>query len=187
MSFVSEVSIEEAAMPQFDFSVLREIRKRSEMTLGELSSRSGVSVAVISKLERNQTQAEVQTLYKIGRVFGMRATDILTLAEAPLANKKESEVYESEGFLFRAVRYSNANCLLGEASEGSRISKPEIHHDDYEICWVLKGRIRLTLPSETQELGPGQSIQFDAIQEHVYEVLEDCQFIIVHIRKDKRF
>lgn len=174
-------------MPQFDFSVLREIRKRSEMTLGELSARSGVSVAVISKLERNQTQAEVQTLFKLGRVFGMRATDILTLAEAPLANKKESEVYQSDGFLFRAVRYSNADCLLGEAKQGSMISKPEIHHDDHEICWMLRGQMRLTLPSESHDLEAGQSIQFDAIQEHSYEALEDCQFLIVHIRKDKRY
>ena len=171
----------------FDFSILREIRKRSEMTLSALSEASGVSIAVISKLERNQTQAEVETLYKIGRVFGMRATDLLTLAEAPLSNRKESESYEADGFQFRAVRYANANCLLGEAPKGASISKPEIHHDDHEICWLLKGTLKLTLPQEVQTLSEGQSIQFDAIQEHSYEAIEDCQFLIVHIRKDKRY
>lgn len=174
-------------LPMFDFSIVREIRKRAEMTLSDLSQASGVSVSVISKLERNQTQAEVETLFKIGRVFGMRATDLLTLAEAPLSNRKESEFYDSDGFRFRAVRYANANCLLGEAPKGASISKPEIHHDDHEICWVLKGVLRLTLPRETQTLSEGQSIQFDAIQEHAYEALEECQFLIVHIRKDKRY
>ncbi len=185
---MSSVLMEETdALPMFDFSVLRDIRKRAEMTLSDLSQASGVSIAVISKLERNQSQAEVETLYKIGRVFGMRATDLMTLAEAPLSNRKESEAYTSEGFAFRAVRYANANCLMGEAKRGARISKPEIHHDDHEICWVLKGALRVTLPQETQDLLQGQSIQFDAIQEHVYEALEDCQFMIVHIRKDKRY
>ncbi len=185
---MSEVLIEEKiALPMFDFSVLREIRKRADMTLSDLSKLSGASIAVISKLERNQTQAEVETLYKIGRVFGMRATDLLTLAEAPLSNRKESEFYNSDSFLFRAVRYANANCLLGEAKKGASLSKPEVHHDDHEICWVLKGRLRITLPQEIRELGEGQSIQFDAIQEHTYEALEDCQFMIVHIRKDKRY
>jgi quercetin dioxygenase-like cupin family protein len=47
--------------------------------------------------------------------------------------------------------------------------------------------LRVTLPQEIQVLSKGQSIQFDAIQEHSYEVLEDCQFMIVHIRKDKRY
>ena len=185
---MSIVLLEEpSALPMFDFSILREIRKRAEMTLNDLSQASGVSIAVISKLERNQSQAEVETLYKIGRVFGMRATDLMTLAEAPLSNRKESEIYSSEGFTFEAVRYANANCLLGEAKSGASISKPEIHHDDHEICWVLKGVLRVTLPQETQVLSKGQSIQFDAIQEHSYEVLEDCQFMIVHIRKDKRY
>jgi len=178
---------EPSALPMFDFSVLREIRKRAEMTLSELSRASGVSIAVISKLERNQSQAEVETLYKIGRVFGMRATDLMTLAEAPLSNRKESESYSSEGFRFRAVRYANANCIMGEAKRGASISKPEIHHDDHEICWVLKGALRVTLPQETQDLSEGHSIQFDAIQEHAYEALEDCQFMIVHIRKEKRY
>ena len=101
--------------------------------------------------------------------------------------RKESEFYDSEGFLFRAVRYANTNCILATAPKGAHISKPEIHHDDHEICWVLKGGLRLTLPQEVQDLREGESIQFDAIQEHTYEALDDCQFIIVHIRKDKRF
>ena len=81
------MSADVISMPSFDFSILREIRKRSGMTLNDLSEKSGVSLGVISKLERNQSQAEVNTLFKIGRVFGMRATDILTLAEAPLSSK----------------------------------------------------------------------------------------------------
>lgn len=175
------------SMPSFDFSVLREIRKRAGMTLSDLSEKSGVSLGVISKLERNQTQAEVGTLFKIGRVFGMRATDILTLAEAPLSNKKQSQSYESDGFHFQSIQYGNAKCILGNASAGAKISKPEVHHDDHEICWVLKGSIRLTLPREAHVLTEGESIQFDAIQEHAYEALEDSQIMIVHLLKEKRY
>ena len=181
------MSSEVLTMPMFDFSVLREIRKRSGMTLSDLSDKSGVSLGVISKLERNQTQAEVGTLYKIGRVFGMRATDILTLAESPLSNKKQAVAYESDGFQFRSIQYGNAKCILGNAEAGAKISKPEVHHDDHEICWVLRGSIRLTLPQEAHVLSEGESIQFDAIQEHAYEALADSQIMIVHLLKDKRF
>ena len=174
-------------MPMFDFSVLREIRKGSGMTLNDLSEKSGVSLGVISKLERNQTQAEVSTLYKIGRVFGMRATDILTLAEAPLSNKKRSNEYYSDGFQLQSIRYAKAKCIMASAKAGARISKPDVHHDDHEICWVLKGAIRLTLPKESHNLHAGESIQFDAIQEHSYEALEDSEMMIVHLLKDKRF
>ena len=54
----------------FDFSVLRELRKREGLTIEATSKRSGVSPAVISKLERNQTRAELETLFRISRVFG---------------------------------------------------------------------------------------------------------------------
>ncbi len=175
------------SMPMFDFSVLREIRSRAALTLKELSAASGVSIAVLSKLERNHSQAEVGTLHKIGAVLGMRATDILTLAEAPLANRKEESRYESSGFSLRSVKYGNADCLHVTGPAGAKVSKPDIHQDDHEICWVLEGKVRVVLPNETHDLAAGQSIQFDAIREHAYESLEDSVFIISHIRKAKRY
>ena len=63
----------------------------------------------------------------------------------------------------------------------------ELHKDDYEILWVLRGRVRFTLPNETHLLEAGQSIQFDALLCHAYEVLEDCELFIAHLKKNKRF
>lgn len=183
----SELESAGGTVPAFNFEILRDIRKRADMTLSDLSERSGVSVAVISKLERNQTQAEVGTLHRIGKVFGMRAADLLSLAEAPISNKKSSVKYKSGDFAMQAIRYGNADCIFATAPEGARISKPEIHHDDHEICWVLTGKVRLDLPNESHELGEGLSVQFDAIQEHSYEAIERCEVVIVHIRKDKRY
>ncbi|RKX92599.1 MAG: hypothetical protein DRZ90_13690, partial [Spirochaetes bacterium] len=37
----------------YDFSILRNLRKRSGFTIADVSEKSGVSQAVISKLERN--------------------------------------------------------------------------------------------------------------------------------------
>jgi transcriptional regulator with XRE-family HTH domain len=171
----------------FDFSILREIRKREGLTLEEVANRSGLSIAVISRLERNQTSAELETLYKLGRVFGMSATDLLALSESRMAHLKGEEGYRSDGFHFRVIRYANHACFLGMAKAGSRIKKPEIHHDDHETCWVIEGKIRIELPHETVELSAGQSLQFDAIQEHSYEALEDSKLFLVHLKKEKRY
>lgn len=176
-----------AGSGMFDFSIFREIRKREGLTLEEVAGRSGVSIAVISRLERNQTSAELETLYKLGRVFGMSATDLLSLAESRMAHRKGEDSYQSDGFVFRVIRYANHACFLGEAKAGARIRKPEIHHDDHETCWVIEGRVQVELPHETVELGPGQSLQFDAIQEHSYQALEDSRLILVHLKKAKRY
>jgi transcriptional regulator with XRE-family HTH domain len=172
---------------KFDLSVLRTLRQQRHFTLSELSTASGVSVAVISKLERNQQTPSIDTLYRLGRAFGMSATDLLALAESSLAHRCAEKSHSSGQFKFREIRYANTVALIGEAPAGAAISRPEVHHDDTEVCWVLSGQLQLSLPHETFELTSGQSIQFDAIQEHTYAAHVDTRFIILHLRKDKRY
>lgn len=176
-----------APVPMFDFTVLRTLRKHEGLTLEEVADRAGLSPAVISKIERNQSRAELETLYKLGRVFGLTAADVLALAEARMAHGKAETAYRSGAFTFRRIQYSNLSVFLGEATKGGSASRREVHQDDYETCWVLSGRIRLSLPNEHYELGAGESIQFDAVQDHAYEALEDTSLLIVHVRKPKRF
>lgn len=173
--------------PMYDFGVLRALRKREGLTLEEVAQRSGLSTAVISRLERNQSSAELETLFRLARVFRMTASDLLGLAEAPLAHRQTQDQYRSGGFLFQRIRYANVSCFLGTAARGAQVTRPEIHHDDLETCWVLEGRVCLRLPHETHELGAGESLQFDAIQAHTYEALEDSRLFILHLRKAKRY
>jgi len=173
--------------PQFDFSVVRSLREQRELTLADLSAASGVSVPVISKLERNQQSAELDTLYRLARAFGLSTTDLMALAESPLAHRTGERAYRSGEFKFRQIKYANVVGLLGSAPAGAKVSRPEIHHDDTEVCWVTEGKLRLTLPHEECLLEAGESIQFDAIQQHTYEALADSQFVILHVRKDKRY
>ena len=175
------------APPKFDFSVLRRLREQHGMTLADLSAASGVSIGVISKLERNQATAELDTVFRLARAFGLSATDLLAMSESDLAHRVKETGYHSGQFAFRQVRFANVVALLGEAPAGASVKRPEIHHDDTEVCWMLEGRLRLTLPHESFELTGGASIQFDAILEHTYEALTNCRFIILHLRKDKRY
>lgn len=171
----------------FDFSPIREFRQRAGLTIGQLSAASGISSAVISKLERNQTSAELGTLHRIARVFGMNATDLLALAECRSAHRGVESEHRSGDFLFRETRGAGLRLLLGRAPAGGRVSEPRVHRDDIELCWVLEGRIRVTLPHETHELGRGDSIQFDAIQPHTYDAIDECRVLISHLRKPNRF
>ena len=171
----------------FDFGILRTLRQRAGLTLGDVSARSGVSVAVLSKLERNQSRGELDTLFRLARVFGLSALDLIALAEAPLSHRHQAITYDSDGFHFQRLSYSNLALFVADAKAGARVKRPEIHRDVHETCWVLTGRIRITLPHEIVELGPGEGVQFDAIQEHTYEALADCRLLLAHLTKDKRY
>jgi transcriptional regulator with XRE-family HTH domain len=171
----------------YDFSIVRDLRKRESMNIADLSEKCGVSASVISKLERNQSVAELETIFRIAKIFGLTAADLVGLAERRSAHYASSEFYESNGFSFQRVVYGNMRCIRGTAPAGAKVSKPRLHRDDFELCWVIKGRLEFYLPNERYELKAGDSIQFDALLEHTYEALEDCEIILVHIRKDKRF
>ncbi len=171
----------------YDFTVLRELRQRAGWTIAELSDRSRVAAAVISKLERNLCGIELQTLHRLGRVFGLTGSDLLGLAESRTAQKVKSQRYRSGDFDFSRVEYSEVRCFHARAEAGHRLQRPDVHGDDHEICWVLSGRLKIELPHERHTLKAGEALQFDAVQEHTYEALEDTEFFLVHRRKPHRY
>lgn len=171
----------------YDFSILRSLRKRENLSIADLSHRSGVSPAVISKLERNQTRAELDTIYRLARVFSINPSELISLAERRTAQRVRETRHTSSGFRFREITFGNVRCLLGEAEAGSTVSRPKIHRDDYEVCWVVDGKLKFYLPGETLELEAGDAIQFDALLEHTYNAATDCRILITHIKKAKRY
>jgi transcriptional regulator with XRE-family HTH domain len=171
----------------FDFSVLRTLRKRHSLTIASLSEQAGVSTAVISKLERNRTQAELDTLCRLAKVFGLQTTELIALAERRTSQLIKENSHNSDGFEFRQIRYGNVRCLLGSAPAGGWVSRPDAHSDQYELCWCLSGQVKLSLPAATHVLSAGEAVQFDAVLEHAYEAIEACRLLIIHLTKEKRF
>lgn len=170
-----------------NFSILRELRKQYGYSIAELSEKSGVSSSVISKLERNQSTAEMETLFRLARVFGLTLSDLISLAENRTSHLVQAERYYSGDFAFDRVDYGNMRAMHAKAPGGVKLSTPSLHRDDYELFWVLRGRVKFFLPRETYELGAGESIQFDALLPHTYETMEESEFIITHLKKGKRF
>ncbi|MGB1128764.1 MAG: helix-turn-helix domain-containing protein [Haloferula sp.] len=173
--------------PELDFSIVREVRKQAGMTLQDVADRSGLSIASLSKLERNQNLVELETLYRLAKVFGLSASDLLSLVESRTAHRKAVERYRSGPFDFEKLAYQGIELFHGEAKAGGSLNHPEAHGDDHEICWVRSGRIHIRFSHEQHTLGPGEAIQFDAVLPHTYEILEDATVVIAHLQKTHRF
>lgn len=170
----------------YDFSILRNLRKAQGFTIADIAQASGISTAVISRIERNQAVPELDTLSRLGKAFGISATDLLGLAEFRTAQITTSQHYVSGGFQMQHVNFMNIQCFLGSALAGGTVSRPEVHHNDHEICWVLSGSIEMILNEERHVLKEGDAIQFDAVLSHTYRALQDCKMLILHIRKGKQ-
>ena len=177
----------EEGTEMYQFSVVRDLRKRDGLTIADLSKKTGISPAVISKLERNHVTASLGTLFRLARAFGITSAELLTLIESRTAQCKKETERIVEDFHFRQVEFANSKCFYAEAAKGAKRSNPDAHRDDYEICWVLSGALKVVLPYETHILKAGDCLQFDALFEHTYEALEDSRIIMQHIHKQKRF
>ena len=64
-----------------DFSVLRDLRKRRNLTLKGLGKLCGVSYVALSKLERNQGNPELKTLDRISKALGLATHALLAVAK----------------------------------------------------------------------------------------------------------
>ncbi len=170
-----------------DFGIIRDLRSERKLTLQEVSAQSGISIGILSRLERNQAKIELDTLYRLARVFGLAASDLLSLVENCAAHRKTSESYESGPFRFERISFQGIDAFRGRARKGSLLSRPEAHGDEHEICWVLSGALRVNMSKESHELRAGDVLKFDAALAHTYEVIEDAEVILIHLAKSHRF
>ena len=175
-----------SAGQSYDFTILRTLRKTQSYTIADIAANSGISTAVISRIERNQAMPELETLARLAKVFGMSATDLLGLAEKRSAQSASTQSYTSGGFQFQNVNFMNLQLFIGTALAGAKVSRSEVHHNDIEVTWVVTGSIELSVGPDRYTLKEGDAIQFDGMLKHEYKVLQDCKIILLHLHKGKR-
>lgn len=164
----------------YDFSVLRELRKKRGLTISKLSEQCGVSYVALSKLERNQGNPELKTLDRIGRALGMPTHNLLALAEQrhpTHASEKTSKTLGKASC--RHVDLDGTRIFCIDAPKGSRGAGTEFHRDDYERCFVLDGKLKITVRGSEYMLGPGEGLCWDCVFEHDFEAVEPSKFITV--------
>jgi transcriptional regulator with XRE-family HTH domain len=161
---------------------LRALRLRKKMGLVELSGHTGLSAALISKLERGRLFPTLPTLLRIALVFGVgleyffaedkkrNVVGIVRHGERIRFPEKPSlrEVaYHFECLDFNALdRKSNAFYAEFEPIAHEK-ARPHTH-SGAEFIHVLKGRLVLRVGAEDYELEAGDSVYFDSSVAHCY-------------------
>jgi transcriptional regulator with XRE-family HTH domain len=168
----------------YDFTIVRHLRKKMGLTIYGLSEKCGVSYVALSKLERNLGNPELKTLDKIARALNIETHNLLALAEHDRPRIFESEQVEEFGFKVQRVGLDGVNVSFVTGPKGAKGVAEHQHGDDYEICFVLSGKIILNVKDSVYEVNEGQAVRFDCIFEHFYEAAEDTTF--VHILRAKR-
>jgi transcriptional regulator with XRE-family HTH domain len=161
---------------------LHALRMRKKLGLVQLGRHTGLSPALLSKLERGRLFPTLPTLLRIAMVFSVGLEHFFSQDKTrrPLAivrkrerrrfperpdNKDLSYYFESLDFPVKDPKlsaYIADFCPLAEKK-----SRPH-QHAGVEFIHVLRGRLGLKVETETHMLSGGDSIYFDSSVMHSY-------------------
>jgi transcriptional regulator with XRE-family HTH domain len=176
---------------------LRALRLRKSMGLVELSKHTGLSAALLSKLERGKLFPTLPTLLRIALVYGVgldyfftderkrrvvsivRKTERIRFPERPGV---QDVPYYFECLDYRATE-RKLSAYLAEF-EDQLTEKPRAHqHAGVEFLYLIKGSLTIKIAGEEFHLEAEDAIYFDSAVQHSYQRRgsKTCSGVIITI------
>jgi transcriptional regulator with XRE-family HTH domain len=172
---------------------IRTLRRRSGQTLVELAGRANLSHSFLSQLERGLTRPSMISLERIALALGTTQSQLLSAAEGSESVgrprfKRATEglrgiVGDAEarmlapGTAFDVIEFRGTNADLGDYY---------VHQVD-ELLYVVSGHVLLDLDNHgSSDLGPGDSVSYDAGTRHRWVALhgEEYHLLLIKMRAD---
>jgi quercetin dioxygenase-like cupin family protein len=154
---------------------IKHLREGMQLSLRDLSARSGVSAPMLSQVERGETSPTLATAGRIASGLDLTLSQLLRLDEAPAAEVVRASGRPSSGSGAHHVSLVTPD-LPGqrvavaehELGPGAAIPGSDRRHEpgSREVCLVLEGSVRLELDDETYDLERGDAVTFDSDLEH---------------------
>ena len=182
-------------------SKIKGIRESKNLTIEEISERSGLSVEQINSIENDQNLPSLGPLIKVARALGVRLGTFMDDNDAlgPVVTRaKDREADSSISFSNGATdaRKHMEYHPLAQQKAG-RHMEPFIidinpsddldyklsHHEGEEFIYVMEGELEVDYGKEKYSLLPGDSIYYDSIVKHPRQVGKDSRLSVYSILK----
>ena len=165
-----------AGQSSIEMAIGREVRasrKKLNMTVVELSSLTGLSAGMLSKIERGIASPSLTTLQALSAALQVPITAFFRQFEE---QRDATFVRSGQGIKIqrRGTRAGHQYELLGHTVGKSTAMEPYLitltkeseafpmfHHAGMEFIYMLEGRVGYRHHSSVYELGPGDSLFFD--------------------------
>ncbi|AYD02453.1 XRE family transcriptional regulator [Neorhizobium sp. NCHU2750] len=147
-------------------ATLRHEREARKWSLSELAERSGVSKAMISKIERREASPTATVLGRLSGAFGLPLSVLIAAAEGASERLSVAETQAvwtdpETGYVRRAVSPAGAAAELIEVSlpAGVRVPYPaSAFAFQQQQIWVLEGRLDFFEGSAEHRLKSGDCL-----------------------------
>ncbi|HEY8716634.1 MAG TPA: cupin domain-containing protein [Candidatus Acidoferrum sp.] len=176
---------------------LRGLRLKKKMGLVELGKHTGLSAAMLSKVERGKLFPTLPTLLRISLVFSVGLdyffADDQKRHTVAIVRKAERQRFPERpdgrdiSFHFESLDFAaverKLNAYYAEF-EALPPGKPRTHqHAGIEFLSVLRGKLELRIGTEEYTLEDGDSVYFDSSLPHSYRKVSQkpCGAIVVTV------
>jgi len=190
-------TIDDGLKPYSIGEKLRSLRLRKSMGLVELGRHTGLSAALLSKLERGKLYPTLPTLLRIALVFSVGLdyffTDERKRRVVAVARKADRVTFPDRpgtpdvSYFFECLDYPATERKLSAFAADFQELAPDKNkphqHAGVEFLYVNTGELVLKIGSEEHPLAEGDSIYFDSAVQHSYRKVgkKPCQALIVTV------
>lgn len=147
---------------------LRALRQQRQLTLGDLSEATGISVSTLSRLESGQRRPTLELLLPLAAAHQVQLDE---LVDAPPVGDPRIHLkpFQSHGSTFIPLtrRAGGVQAYKQIIPPNWPSTAPELAvHEGYEWVYVLSGQLRLLLADQDVTLQAGEVAEFDTRVPH---------------------
>lgn len=186
--------MDDATLSRAIAAQIRQRREANGWSLADLAARSGVSKAMISRIERDEVSPTAALLARLSGAFGVTLSTLLAVEENDdqrLVRRGEQALWvdPGTGYLRRVVSPPAGGPLeLIEITlpAGARVPSPAAaYRFIHQQMWVLSGELRFDEGDTTHHLAEGDCLQLGAPQDCVFvnETQAPVRYLVALIRR----
>ncbi len=168
---------------------IRQLRKRYNIRLSDISSKTGISLSSLSLIENGKLVPTLKNLDEIATFFGVHISyffeddengDIYLLFKKEDYIELESKNFKSKlKFLLPKVNKCIHPVLL-EIEPGGR-SGPPTKHKGWDFAYIIQGKGRVYIGENKVEVEEGDSLLIDSNYLHYGENIGDTKLVSIWI------
>lgn len=156
---------------------IRGIRKARSLTIKDVSEKAGVTIGLISQIERNIANPSLRSLQKIASALEVPVASFFTPRPRVLgpvirvAEQQELPCDQSGISYYRLTPddSSSLGMVLAEYEPGTKSGEFLFLHAGTECCYVLQGTMKIILGHREYILETGDSVTIKGLTPHFIE------------------
>jgi transcriptional regulator with XRE-family HTH domain len=153
---------------------IRDVRTMKGMPLRALADRTGLSMSMLSLVERGKASPSIGTLIAICSALDMHMADLLApvnlVRQSPVSRAADQPVVQTQTGVDRRIlrddRVNGVEIAINQYDPDTGSAPMPIHHEGFEYGIVLEGQLSVELDGVVHALGPGDLISYDSAKNH---------------------